>query len=543
MVPRHAAHVDVNPRRRSRVERARPAFFAGCACENEGFVMDFGAMKLSVLPSALTLGALGALLAIEAPSAAVAAPPKGLMGEAGLAPKFGSSAEPSASDKETARALFESGDKAFKEKRFAEARKDFEAAYALVPVPSTGAALARTLAELGQLVEARDVFLAVQRMPATKGEPAPFTKARKEATDRGKELADRIPTIRLSIEGLAAGTALQVFFDGAEIPAAAATAPRKVNPGRHAIVVKAAGYVDQVVTATVGERGTTELSVTLVKGGDSGASAGVVCPASTLWDGKQCVSANVACPVGTKWSGQACVPLDLPIAPPDPMKPAGAPQCPAGTVLVAGATFNMGSSDPADDEKPAHPVTVGAFCMDRAEVTVDAYAKCVASGKCVEAGSDPACNGSSRPNHPVNCVSAKQALEYCASVGKRLPSEEEWELAARGAAGRKYPWGDAIPSAQVCWQREKSEGTCEVGATQGGATPEGIVDLTGNVLEWTSSKPCSYADPNLCKEGRVVRGGSWYAAQPSGLRTTRRWDWPEFSRLPILGFRCAAASK
>jgi formylglycine-generating enzyme required for sulfatase activity len=504
-------------------------------------VVDFGAMKLSVLTSALTLGAL---FVVEGPSTASAAPPKGLMGEAGLAPKFESNSEPSASDKETARALFESGDKAFKEKRFEDARKDFEAAYALVPVPSTGAALARTLAELGQLVEARDVFLAVQRMPAAKGEPAPFTKARKEATARSKELAERIPTIRLSIEGLAAGAALQVFFDGAEIPAVAATAPRKVNPGRHAIVVKAAGYVDQVVTATVSERGTTELAVTLVKGGASGgAGVGVVCPASTLWDGKHCVSANVACPAGTKWSGQACVPESLPIAPPDPMKPAGAPQCPAGSVLVTGATFSMGSSAPADDEKPVHAVTVGAFCMDRTEVTVDAYAKCVASGKCVEPGADPACNGASRPNHPVNCVSAKQALEYCASVGKRLPSEEEWELAARGASGRKYPWGDAIPSAQVCWQREKSEGTCEVGSAQGGATPEGIVDLTGNVLEWTSSKPCSYADANLCKEGRVVRGGSWYAAQPSGLRTTRRWDWPEFSRLPILGFRCAAVPK
>lgn len=495
-------------------------------------------MKLLVVTSALTLGAL---FSAQREPVAFAAPPKGLMGEAGLAPRFGASSDPSASDKETARALYEQGDKAFKEKKLAEARKAFEGAYALVPVPSTGAALARTLAELGALVEARDVYLAVQRMPATKGEPAPFTKARKEATDQGKTLAARIPTLRLSIEGAPATTPLQVFFDGDEVPAVAATLPRKVNPGRHAIVVKAPGYVDQVVTATVGEGGTTELSVTLTKAGTAVAGgAGVVCPASTLWDGKQCVSANVACPAGTKWSGQACVPNDLPIAPPDPMKTAGAVTCPNGTVLVAGGTFSMGSNEPGDDERPAHPVTVSAYCMDRTEVTVEAFAKCVASGKCVEAGTDPACNGSSRPNHPVNCVAAKQASEYCASVGKRLPSEEEWELAARGASGRKYPWGDAIPSAQVCWQREKSEGTCEVGSFQAGATPDGIVDLTGNVLEWTSSKPCSYADPNLCKEGRVVRGGSWYAAQPSGLRATRRWDWPEFTRLPILGFRCAA---
>jgi hypothetical protein len=239
-------------------------------------------MKLLVVTSALVLGAV---IAVERAPVALAAPPKGLMGEAGLAPRFGASADPSASDKETARALYEQGDKAFKEKKFADARKAFEGAYALVPVPSTGAALARTLAEVGALVEARDVYLAVQRMPATKGEPAPFTKARKEATEQGKTLAARIPTLRLSIEGAPASTPLQVFFDGDEVPAVAATLPRKVNPGRHAIVVKAPGYVDQVVTATVGEGGTTELSVSLTKAGNAVAGGvGVVCPASTLWD-------------------------------------------------------------------------------------------------------------------------------------------------------------------------------------------------------------------------------------------------------------------
>lgn len=515
------------------------ALFVDPSCGKGSLVVHSSSMKLSVVSSALVVGVL---FSVEAAPPAWAAPPKkGLLGESSLVPKFGSSSEPTASDKETARSLFEAGDAAFKAKDFAGARKDFEAAYALVPVPSTGAALARALTELGLLLEARDVYLAVQRMPAAKGEPAPFTKARKEATDKGKELAKRIATIRLSIEGAPATTAMQVFFNGDEVPAVAATLPRKVNPGRHAIVVKASGYVDQVVTATIGEGATTELSVRLTPAGASGALAGVVCPASTLWDGKNCVSANVACPPGTKWSGQACVPSELPIAPSDPMKPVAVAACPAGSLLVAGGTFSMGSTEAGDDERPAHPVTVSAFCMDRTEVTVEAFSACVAAGKCAEPGADPACNGSSHPNHPANCVSAKQAADFCGTLGKRLPTEEEWELAARGPAGRRYPWGDAVPSAQVCWQREKSEGTCEVGSFRGGASPEGILDLTGNVLEWTSSRPCSYADPNLCKEGRVVRGGSWYAAQPSGLRSTRRWDWPEFSRLPILGFRCASS--
>ena len=470
---------------------------------------------------------------------------KGLIGENGAMPRFGSSNEPTASDRETARGLYESGDRLAKNKDFTAARRDFEAAYALVPVPTTGAALGGVLEALGLFVEARDVYLAVQRMAVVgKRDSAPFAKARKESTSRGNALLARIATLRLAIEGAPAGTPMHVFFDGAEVHPAAVTAPRKVNPGRHAIVVKAAGYVDQVVTATVEAGGKIELSVTLTRAGGGGVAAGVVCPPGTIWDGKSCVSANVACPVGSKWSGQTCVPNDVVLAPVyTPEEVVEPSSCAPGTVYVGPAKFSLGSSEGGDEERPAHMVSVSAVCMDRVEVTVDAYAKCVASGKCTDAGTDPACNGASRGHHPVNCISAKQAADYCGSVQKRLPTEEEWELAARGPGGRRYPWGDAVPSAQVCWQREKSEGTCEAGSLPAGSTPEGILDMTGNVLEWTSSKPCSYADANNCKEGRVVRGGSWYAAQPSGLRTTRRWDWPEITRLPILGVRCASAPK
>jgi formylglycine-generating enzyme required for sulfatase activity len=120
-------------------------------------------------------------------------------------------------------------------------------------------------------------------------------------------------------------------------------------------------------------------------------------------------------------------------------------------VAIPAGAFLMGADDLGDDAKPVHAVTVAAFFMDRNEVTVAAYKRCTS---CSPPDATEYCNWgkSGRDNHPVNCVDWNQATAFCTSVGKRLPTEEEWEYAACGTMGRMYPWGNTPPSDQfLCW--------------------------------------------------------------------------------------------
>jgi sulfatase modifying factor 1 len=194
---------------------------------------------------------------------------------------------------------------------------------------------------------------------------------------------------------------------------------------------------------------------------------------------------------------------------------------------LPGGTYVMGETK--------ETVTVAPFALDLTEVTVDGYARCVSAGRCSEPDTGDWCNWkvSGRGRHPINCVDWNQATAYCEWAGKRLPTEPEWEWAARGQSrGTEYPWGDDAPGARACWNRwEQKLGTCEVGAFPSGDAPGGIHDLAGNVLEWTSTAYDSSA--------RVDRGGSWSSGDPSKLRTAKRnWFVTSF-RLLNLGFRCA----
>jgi formylglycine-generating enzyme required for sulfatase activity len=223
-------------------------------------------------------------------------------------------------------------------------------------------------------------------------------------------------------------------------------------------------------------------------------------------------------------------------------------------VRLPGGTFKMSSRGDL--------VKVSPFLLDVTEVTVAAYGACVQSGKCAATGLDRSEWGSTdsctwgkadRANYPINCVDWSQAAAYCAAVGTRLPSEEEWEWAARGAElGTTYPWGNEPPRDQLCWnggsvrRLSKGLGACAVGSFGRGNSPQGVMDLAGNVWEWTSS--AHDAPTRVFRDGRwsdavsstrIFRGGRWSDADASNVAASHRgWFEPSF-RTPLIGFRCA----
>jgi formylglycine-generating enzyme required for sulfatase activity len=222
------------------------------------------------------------------------------------------------------------------------------------------------------------------------------------------------------------------------------------------------------------------------------------------------------------------VPILRPSSPAPEAKPLAGPSgefSQANMVAVGGGTFRMGARKDT--------VTVHPFLLDATEVTADAYAACVNGGGCSADGAR--CDESATygvfgaGNHPVNCVDWSQANAYCHWTRKRLPTEEEWEWAARGqTAATIYPWGNVEASSQLCW---KQSATCEVGRYLTGDAPGGIHDLAGNVWEWTSTDEDG--------KTRVVRGGSWHSTDSAHPRAAFRSFHPPSSRFGYLGFRCA----
>lgn len=229
-------------------------------------------------------------------------------------------------------------------------------------------------------------------------------------------------------------------------------------------------------------------------------------------------------------------------------------------VKVQGATFRMGSVDrrAEPNEGPVRDVTVSTFALDRTEVTVGAYRACVERGACPPPVSDSRHCSWLRddPRLPMNCVTHEEATVFCAARGARLPTEAEWELAARGARARLYPWGDEAPDCAraVSTKGERTADTCgrdgplPVSSTRGRG-PSGAADLAGNVAEWVAdfyghrhARPG--AEPDVDPRGPgvgssyVVRGGGWQSPR-SHLRVTARSWASSVERGSNLGFRCA----
>jgi iron(II)-dependent oxidoreductase len=215
-------------------------------------------------------------------------------------------------------------------------------------------------------------------------------------------------------------------------------------------------------------------------------------------------------------------------------------------VYVAAGTFTMGSTD-ADkqaypEEKPAHQVYLDGYWIYKNDVTVAQYKEyCAATGTEMPYLAD----GFSNDDHPIVNVSWKDAQAYCAWAGTKLPTEAQWEKAARGMNGQIYPWGNKFDKSK-CWTAE-SDGsqTKPVGSFPYGASPYGCLDMAGNVWQWCSVLDVDYADSpsknptgSVCAGG-VVRGGSWLNISLYCRCASRRLDAPTSMRVNNVGFRCA----
>jgi len=299
----------------------------------------------------------------------------------------------------------------------------------------------------------------------------------------------------------------------------------------------------------------------------------------------------LACGTGT--------PPQVPAISPSPTGETGSTRAQeVSMVAIPGGTYTLGSVTGMEDVQPVHSVSLSSFRLDRYEVTNAQYAEFLNAlniqplqnapagnvGPADLAGPDAALllegaegreqspllialddehariaiqDGRFVPqagfeDHPVTETTWRGARDFCQWRGARLPTEAEWEVAARGTAGHPYPWGEEPPDAQRAIFNRSSGQTEAVGQYPAGATPEGIHDLAGNVAEWTSSlyRPYPY-DPNDGREDlesggeRVTRGGDHvFDSSPDTLTTYYRRG---FSRAPErghrhIGFRCAQSA-
>jgi len=237
-------------------------------------------------------------------------------------------------------------------------------------------------------------------------------------------------------------------------------------------------------------------------------------------------------------------------------------QAESGMVLIPAGEFTMGSdkSDPAPpkgfvmlkprflDERPAHKVNVPAFWIDAYEVTNGQYIEFVQAAKRAtppfwENGRYP----SGTADQPVTQIKWADAGEYCQRNGKRLPTEAEWEKAARGMDGREFPWGNEFDAKKANTGLSTQRGLAPVGSFAAGKSPYGVYDLAGNVWEWVEDwyQPypgSTYTSDYFGERMKVIRGGGWEGTHHDSshqYRAAYRFFAPPDLPLGDVGFRCA----
>jgi serine/threonine-protein kinase len=259
-------------------------------------------------------------------------------------------------------------------------------------------------------------------------------------------------------------------------------------------------------------------------------------------------------------------------------------------VYVPAGEFNMGSTDAQIDtaweqcppdmvdnpcdrawfemESPQHPVVLDAFWIDRTEVTNAQYRRCVETGLCAAPNTcdwgEPTYDDPSMADHPVVCVDWQGARAYCGWAGGRLPTEAEWEYAARGPEGAVYPWGDAFDGSRVnhcdancrfdardSTYDDLYERTAPVGSYRRGASWCGALDLAGNILEWVADwYEAEYYSHSPSRNPlgpdsgafRVLRGGAWGVDRSWVRGAARSWSDPAERQMDA-GFRCVVPAR
>jgi formylglycine-generating enzyme required for sulfatase activity len=242
-------------------------------------------------------------------------------------------------------------------------------------------------------------------------------------------------------------------------------------------------------------------------------------------------------------------------------------------ISVPRARFWMGADDGPAEERPRHQVALSAFQVAKHPVTQRQYGEIMRAHPSIFEGGDL----------PVHNVGFRDAIEFCNRLSKRegltaayairgdvvtanrsadgfrLPTEAEWEYAARGGDGRRYPWGDELPSKQLCWNGKGNDlgykrrsGPCPVGRYPRGRSPSGPLDMAGNVWEWCWDWYGPYDDAKgtlvdpagpASGEAHVVRGGAWSTHDPVWVTATHRVAVREPDGIELVGFRCARSER